>query len=583
MNKRHSTGLGFLVGMCALLLVAALPAQPLNLGRAQWLFKQGDDLQWAHPQHPDQDWQRIEVGLSWESATGKAYDGWAWYRKAFVVPASLEPMARQNGGLVLKLGQIDDADETFLNGNLVGSTGQFPPASVSAWDKAREYHIPAELVRWGELNVVAVRVNDWGGGGGLHAGDYQLEPRSWKNSTDLVLSNASPTQAYPAGTPPAIRVQVANNFSEGLQGRLSCQIRTFSAVDCGLPQSQPIELAVGEQQSTSFSVKPLPPGFYQAVVTITDSLGNTLQDRLGFAVAPEEVAYQTSRPADFETFWANAKAELAAVKPNYKLIPDPVHTTAAVDVFIVEMRSLNNALIRGYYAQPKGKTNLPAMLHVQGYGTNMQPYDLENTDFAQFFLNIRGHGNSKDDVNPGMPGYLQAGIESPQTYIYRGAYMDCIRAVDFLCTRSEVDATRIGVMGSSQGGALSVATAALDPRIKLCMPDVPFLSDFRLYFQLARWPANEFVEYQRRSRRSWDDIHGVLDYFDIKNLAPNISCPVLMGVGLFDDVCPPASNFAMYNLLTTPAKAYYLYPQSGHGLPAEQYAYRKEWMRALLR
>jgi len=246
------------------------------------------------------------------------------------------------------------------------------------------------------------------------------------------------------------------------------------------------------------------------------------------------------------------------------------------------MKSLGGVRVHGWYAHPRAKTRLPAMLHVQGYGTVMEPSDLGNEGFAQFFLNIRGHGNSRDDVKPGFPGYLQTGLENKDTYIYRGAYMDCLRAVDFLCSRPEVDTARVGVIGSSQGGALSVATAALDPRIKLCLPDVPFLSDFRLYFQVARWPANEFNDYMALPGHSWEQVYSVLDYIDIMNLAPMIKCPVLMGVGLFDDVCPAAINFAMYNALTTKVKKYYLYANSGHGLPGEQYTYRREWMDAYL-
>jgi cephalosporin-C deacetylase-like acetyl esterase len=122
--------------------------------------------------------------------------------------------------------------------------------------------------------------------------------------------------------------------------------------------------------------------------------------------------------------------------------------------------------------------------------------------------------------------------------------MDCIRAVDFLFSREEVDKTRVAVEGGSQGGALSFATAALDnQRISLCVPAVPFLSDFRDYVRLAGWPTGELMQYMAsRPDLAEEDVFRTLSYIDIKNLAPWIKSPVLMSVGLRDVTCPPHIN-----------------------------------------
>jgi cephalosporin-C deacetylase-like acetyl esterase len=195
-------------------------------------------------------------------------------------------------------------------------------------------------------------------------------------------------------------------------------------------------------------------------------------------------------------------------------------------------------------------------------------------------LNIRGHGNSQDQVNPGFPGYLQYHVDDSEQYIYRGAYMDCLRAVDFLYSRNEVDTTRVAVEGGSQGGALSFATAALDnQRIDLCVPHVPFLSDFRDYFRIAAWPGGEFQQYfEDNPGFPEDKIYRNLSYIDIKNLAPWIKAPVLMSVGLMDPTCPPHINFAAYNQLDAP-KEYEVYPYAGHSLPGEHYGHMMEFIR----
>ena len=556
-------------------------AQPLPLIDTPWQFRQGDDKGWASPQYDDSNWLTIPIGRSWESALNKPYDGMAWYRRTLVVPAAFKTEALTNGGLILALGKIDDADETFFNGVKIGGMGEFPPGNATAWDVQRRYTIPASLVRWGQPNVIAVRVSDTGGGGGLHSGEYGLEPMSWKDKVHLTVVNADETNAFAEGTPVSIRVTLQNDWKEALSGQLTCTLRTFTG-DSVVEKSRPFLIGQDKTAAFTYSFRPLPPGFYIAHIALEGNGGHILHQRNGFAVAPERVTYQPNRPADFDQYWAVAKAQLAGTTPDYKVTLDTGRSTSRVEVYLVEMKSLGGVRVHGWYIQPRGKTHLPAMLNVQGYGTVMMPSDLENQDFAQFFLNIRGHGNSTDDVHPGFPGYLQSGIESKETYIYRGAYMDCLRAVDFLCSRPEIDTARIGVMGSSQGGALSVATAALDPRIKICLPDVPFLADFRLYFQVARWPADEFTDYVALAGHSWEQVFSVLDYVDIMNLAPMVNCPVLMGVGLFDEVCPPPINFAMYNSLKTKVKKYYLYATSGHGLPQAQYMYRREWMDAFL-
>ena len=251
------------------------------------------------------------------------------------------------------------------------------------------------------------------------------------------------------------------------------------------------------------------------------------------------------------------------------------------NVYIVEMRSLGNVLIRGWYAVPKKSGKYPAIMHVQGYSGYMKlDWGYQGDDMVVLALNVRGHGFSKDNVNPGFPGYLQYFVNDKEQYVYRGAYMDTRRAIDFLVSRQEVDASKIVVEGGSQGGALSIATAALNnDRIALCVPHVPFLSDFKDYFKTANWPANEFISYvNTHPEVGWKKVYETLSYIDIKNLAPWVKCQVLMGVGLVDDVCPPHINFAAYNQMKV-KKEYIVYPTSGHGIPSEYHTFKYQWIK----
>ncbi len=553
-------------------------AQPIDIAAGNWTFQKGDDLLWATPQYDASNWQPIEVGKPWEVvATG--YDGFGWYRKNIVLDSKqMRRAVRHKGLMVLRLGKIDDADETFFNGVKIGATGKMPPHSESAWDVDRVYFIPKRLINWKKPNVLAIRVHDTGGGGGLVSGEYQIEPLTWRQRFDIKIDNGEPTEAFSSEEPVTIKVKLKNDSDENLEGTVTAVVKRFTG-ETVATKTEKIDI---EKRQTltispfSFDIKDV--GFYITNVVFEDSKGNKLVQKNGFAIEPTKAISAPTLPEDFGKYWADARAELDAVAPDFKLTPASQYSTKKTDVFEVEMRSLGNVRVRGYYAQPKGKKNLPAILHVQGYSSVMEPFDVDNPHFAQFFLNIRGHGNSRDDVNPGFPGYLISGITEPEKYIYRGAFMDCIRAVDFLVSREEVDSTRIVAEGGSQGGALSIATTALDKRIKYCMPDVPFLSDFRNYFNIARWPADEFKLYSVSHFKKMDTIFKTLDYIDIKNLAHSVTCPVFMGSGLFDDVCPSAINFAAYNNLSSKDKSFKLYPQSGHALPAKHYAAKMKWL-----
>ena len=507
------------------------------------------------------------------------YDGFGWYRKNIVLnDRALRKAVRRKGALVLRLGKIDDADETYFNGVKIGATGKMPPNAETAWDVDRVYFIPKNLVNWEKPNVIAVRVFDSGGGGGLHAGDYTLEPMTWRQRFDIAVENAETTNVFSLNKPVSINIKLKNGWNEDLNGTLTVDIQEFAG---NTAASNSEKVAIKHGQTTivptmAFDINKV--GFYIANILFEDKKGNKLKQRYGFAYEPTKAISPPTPPEDFKPYWDKARAELDAVAPDFKLTPTPQYATKKTDVFEVEMRSLGNVRVRGYYTQPKGKTNLPAMLHVQGYSSVMLPFDIDNQQFVQFFLNIRGHGNSREDVNPGFPGYLLTGINEPEKYIYRGAFMDCVRAIDFLASRPEVDSNRIVVEGGSQGGALSIAAAALDSRIKFCMPDVPFLSDFRNYFNIVRWPADEFKLYSLTHFRKMDNILQTLDYIDIKNLAPSVSCPVFMGVGLFDDVCPGAINFAAFNNLSSIDKSFKLYPNSGHALPPKHYTAKMKWL-----
>jgi cephalosporin-C deacetylase len=160
---------------------------------------------------------------------------------------------------------------------------------------------------------------------------------------------------------------------------------------------------------------------------------------------------------------------------------------------------------------------------------------------------------------------LTKNIVDRQTYAYRGFYVDACRAVDFLLTRPEVDHARIGVHGSSQGGALTVTTAALRPDAITCgAAGAPYLCGFMDAVALTNsYPYEEINEYLRLYPEREPLVRKTLAYYDGINFAQRIRCPMLVYVGLADDVCPPETGYALVAAMRCQVTLH-AFPRCGH-------------------
>jgi len=433
-----------------LLIIGLIPSlQAQNLLKFEWKFKTGDNSAWAWAEYDDSAWETIEAGTNWENQGHETYDGFAWYRQQVFIPEDLREKAAENGGLILRLARIDDSDVTYFNGQILGSTGGLPPDYESGYGELRAYTVPMDRVGWGAQNTIAVRVYDGGGGGGIVGNPVSLTIKGMEELLSITPMMEREDHLVLNEDPVKLDLQVGNKMKQAVEGTLLVTATTdFGKVVLDIAKE--VKVRSGGTKQIPLELGRLSPGFYNVVVLLESEAGNK---RVEFAlgVRPEEIVSPLDRAEDFDDYWIRARRELDAVDPQFKLIRQDKLCTETRDIFLVEMRSLGNVLIRGWYMKPVKEGVYPAILHVQGYSSTKGPQNLyQGDDMVSFALNIRGHGNSQDDVNPGFPGYLQDHVDDKELYIYRGAYMDCVRAVDFLFSRNEVDTSRLAVEGGSQ-------------------------------------------------------------------------------------------------------------------------------------
>ncbi len=297
-------------------------------------------------------------------------------------------------------------------------------------------------------------------------------------------------------------------------------------------------------------------------------------------------AYQGTnpRPADHDEYWERALAEMRAQEPQVELIPADFQTDFA-DCFHLWFTGVRGARVHAKLLRPKAPASPgPAVLMFHGYSGNSGPWLDKLGYVAQGFtvaaLDCRGQGGPSQDVGDHygttLRGHIIRGLDGPpDNMLYRHIFLDTARLARVVMDMPKVDADRVCATGGSQGGALTIACAALEPRIQRAAPIFPFLSDYQrvwqidmdqnAYEELRLWFRHFDPQHQREQ-----DVFTQLGYIDIQHLAPRIQAEVMLGTGLMDQICPPSTQYAAFNKITSP-KSVRHYPDFGHEqLPGHQ-------------
>ncbi len=283
------------------------------------------------------------------------------------------------------------------------------------------------------------------------------------------------------------------------------------------------------------------------------------------------------RPAGLDDYWDSALAEVRALDPHVELVPRDA-ILRNVDCLDLYFTGVGGARVHTKFLRPSNAPEPhPAVVFFHGYSGNSGDWFAHlgwvSQGFSVAALDCRGQGGLSEDIGgvkgSTFRGHIVRGLDdSPEKLLFRSIYLDCAQLAGIVMGMPEVDASRVGAVGGSQGGGLALACAALEPRIRRAASTFPFLCDFLRVWELdyAKAAYEELATYFRlfdpRHERE-QEIFTTLGYIDNQHLAPRIKGEVLMLTGLMDTVCPPSSQFAAYNKITS-KKNILIYPDFAH-------------------
>ncbi|MFL0268629.1 alpha/beta fold hydrolase [Candidatus Clostridium radicumherbarum] len=282
-------------------------------------------------------------------------------------------------------------------------------------------------------------------------------------------------------------------------------------------------------------------------------------------------------PKDFDEYWAEALKELDSVKPCVEFIPSDFKTSYA-DCFNMYFTGVKGARIHAKYLKPKNvKEKHPALIMFHGYRGNsgdwVDKLPYVAMGYTVVAMDCRGQGGLSQDIGDfnGVTygGHIIRGLEDKSSnLLFRHVFLDTAQLARIVMDMEDVDSNRVGVTGYSQGGGLTIACAALEPRIKKIAPVYPFLSDYKRVWQMdlakeAYEELNYYFRFFDPLHKREDEIFTKLGYIDVKNLAKNIKSEVLFTATLLDNICPPSTQFAIYNRLCC-KKELRIYSDFGH-------------------
>lgn len=327
------------------------------------------------------------------------------------------------------------------------------------------------------------------------------------------------------------------------------------------------------------------PGFLRCKVKAHVD-GRTYEGLATAAYAPEELRPVSQLPDDFLKFWENtlANARQTPLNPTMTLLPERCTETSNVYEVSFQTKAWGGRMY-GILSVPKAEGTYPALLRVPGAGVRPYTGDTYLAPGKVIVLEVGIHGipvtmqqSVYDDLAAGaLNGYWNFCRDNRDQNYYNRVIVGALRAVDFICSLPQFNGKALGVTGSSQGGALSVITAALDSRVTFFGAVHPALCDHEAFLQkrAGGWP-----HYYYQAAPTDKELK-TLRYYDTANFARCLKATGWFSWGYNDEVCPPTSMYAAYNSVTAP-KELHIYLETGHYWYQEQWEEWQNWLRKQL-
>ena len=333
------------------------------------------------------------------------------------------------------------------------------------------------------------------------------------------------------------------------------------------------------------------PGFLDLRLTaVKDDKKYQHHVKVGFS--PDQLKPYTKNPSDFDAFWkANvegARKQVNGEKMLVKSVKVDRYSTDEFDCYLLKLKTDSRHSIYGYLTKPKRAGKYPVVLCPPGAGIKTIKEPMRNTYYAKngfIRLEMEIHG-----LNPEMTdeqfkeitsafdyenGYLTNGLDNRDNYYMKHVYVACIRALDYLCALSDWDGKNVFVQGGSQGGALSLVTAGLDPRVTACVANHPALADMAGYLDHR---AGGYPHFNRLKSMLTPEKVATLAYYDVVNFARRITCPVYLTWGYNDNVCPPTTSYIVWNLIAS-EKESLITPVNEHWTSSETNYSQMLWLK----
>ena len=322
------------------------------------------------------------------------------------------------------------------------------------------------------------------------------------------------------------------------------------------------------------------PGYLRIRAT-TEIEGKTYSAMSTVGFSPHKLTPTVKMPEDFKEFWNKNVAKLKNVplKPEMELVPEKC--TKEVNVYHISYGNIGGSRMYGMLTMPAKEGKYPAILRFPGAGIGEKGGDITHAAQGAIILELGIHGipvnmqgNIYSDLTSGvLANYWMQNMENKDTYYYNRVYLGCVKGVDFLLSLPQCNGN-IGTLGGSQGGALSIATSALDTRIKAAVAYFPALCDMEGYIhnRAGGWP-HTFKWEANRTKENME----TASYYDTSNFARILKTPIYYLYGYNDITCAPTTTRATYNVIKA-EKQLIIGENIGHWTYPEQINALWEWI-----